>query len=663
MAFKYRADIDGLRAVAVLPVVLGHAGIPGFDGGFVGVDVFFVISGFLITALILEEIQSRRFSFRDFYMRRVRRILPALLTMMIATFLMGWVLLPPAGLEALGRSALSVLLLSSNMWLWQTTGDYFGAAAEVTPLLHTWSLAVEEQFYLIFPLIMVALFRSRLPVALCMLLLTVLGFGASFYITEQHPTAAFYLMPVRAWEFGVGAVIALSPVVMKRRNAALAVCAGLGLIAYAVWSFDDGVSMPGVHAVLPVIGAALVISGGRAENRISRLLGSPLPVFIGLLSYSLYLWHWPVQVGLRLVTGVYHLPIALGLASVGVSFVLAYASRRWIEEPLRCQRGLFFTAAVLVPMCIALVCLGAATIKGGGLPSRIDPALLAVYQDATEPSSLHENCMLRKVGELPCALSYEASPAEVLVWGDSHAGAALPAFQAWGQSTGRAVVAETKAACPPILGVERADRQERACAASSAATMAWLRETASIETVILHARWPLALTGQRAAGEAGGAARYSSPQGAEIRMDTALAATVSALRMMGKEVFLLGSVAELGLDVPQAYFAQSRLFGAPVAQNLPTDPRDRTKAADAVLRRVAQTHGAEVIELYQNPAAALRAPLRYADDDHLSAHGAMERVLPALLDALPALPSQNAPIAMLSVAPPPEIEQQLFGPH
>lgn len=663
MAFKYRADIDGLRAVAVMPVVLGHAGIPGFGGGFVGVDVFFVISGFLITALIQDELESQKFSYRSFYLRRIRRLLPALFIMMFATFLMGWLLLPPAGLEALGRSVLSVLFLGSNVWLWQNTGDYFGAAAEITPLLHTWSLAVEEQFYLVFPLLLVICIRSCLSARSIMILLTVLGFAGSFYFTDRHPTAAFYLMPARAWEFGVGVVLALSKPKSSCNLSAVMVGLGLCFIAYSVATFVPGTPMPGANALLPVSGAALVIAGGASENALSKILGSTFLVGIGLLSYSLYLWHWPVQVTTRLIAGVYHMPIGLGLLSIAASILLAYVSRRWIEEPMRRQRCQRITASVLSPVCLALVCLGVASVKGAGLPSRIDSARLAEYQAATQTPPIHERCMSRGADDPPCALSSAVGRPEVLIWGDSHAGAALPAFQEWAGVTNREAVAATKAACPPILGVIRADRREKSCSAHNAATMKWLRETPSIDTVILHARWPLVLFGERAPGEAGGDARFSDPSGREVRMDDALSATVSSLRMMGKRVVLVGSVPELGLDVPQAYFSQSRLFGRPIMRWLPADPKIRTHRADLALRRIALKHGAELIELSDSAIEWIETPLRYADDDHLSAHGAMQLVLPALNQALPPAPSQKAPIAVLSAVRSLEIEEQLFGPR
>mgnify|MGYP000076590036 FL=1 len=668
MAISYRPDIDGLRAVAVVPVVLGHAGLPGFAGGFVGVDVFFVISGFLITALLHDELREGRFSLAEFYLRRIRRLLPALFTVLVATVLMGWLLLPPKGLEALGQSVLSVLMLGSNVWLWQNTGNYFGAAAEITPLLHTWSLAVEEQFYLIFPILLIGLLRfPNRTAAFLLLFLTGAGFLGAWEVTGKHPTAAFYLMPARAWEFGVGALLAIAPARLGHRVAAVAVGTGLAMIFGAVIAFDAGTEVPGYHALLPVFGAALVIAGGVRENSVSKVLGSTAFVAIGLLSYSLYLWHWPVQVGLRLLTGIYHLPIVLGLVSIAISFALAYLTRRWVEEPMRRHRSLPVTAAVLTPICVSLLCLSVAAFRSGGAPARIPSDVLAVYETATQAPALHADCMSRGAMDAPCTLNFPQRVPRVLVWGDSHAGAALPAFSEWAIVTGRPTVAATKAGCPPILGVNRSDRaSEHGCAAKNAALMAWLRQNRSVETIIMHARWPLMLTGGRTPGEAGGEFRLASSDGQRIEAASALSATVSNLRMMGKRVVLIGSVPELGLDLPQAYLAHSRTLGRWSELDLPHDPMPRSASADAALARIAKKHGAEFISLRAPDETAqdlTSLPLLYADDDHLSPEGARQLVLPALMNALPASQPQSPPIAVLSSVRKTESAAQLFGPH
>lgn len=673
MSFSHRRDIDGLRAIAVLPVVFGHAGIAGFSGGFIGVDVFFVISGYLITAIILTNLDERSFSLSDFYLRRIRRLLPALFVVLAATVCLGWVLMPPGDFEALGRSSLSVLSLWANVWLWQNTGDYFGAAAEITPLLHTWSLAVEEQFYLVFPACLIALSRLsvawRFRVVTCV---TTMAAALSIFVTFEHPMASFYLMPTRAWEFGAGALIAAVPnYCPTRRWAAPVVSSGLVMIAFAVLTYNSSLPTPGINAVLPVLGAMLVIYGGRQSNAVSSLLAHRLPVYVGLLSYSLYLWHWPIQVGFRLISGVYHLPVSLGAASIILSFVLAALTYSWVEQPMRSRANARKTYRVLSGGFVALAGLFAVVTMGAGLPQRINPSVLSAYSAATEHPDVHQACMDRPVADGPCTLGRKAGPPSLLFWGDSHAGAALPAFQAWTTAQDTSAVAAVRSGCPPVLGANRADRPSaHACSAANAAVMALLRKTPEIETVVLVARWPLVFGGDRAVGEAGGPQHFLSAQREPVNMPQAFAATVSHLRMMGKNVVILGGIPELGLDLPRAYFARSRLGLDGVALVLPDDPSTRLAQAEGVLRQVASKHGAHYQPLFDPSSQRIeellvQEPLLYADDDHLSEEGAMRIVLPPFA-ALMRKFEEDAPIAIVSAAEQDRSsvsKKQLFGPR
>jgi len=297
---RYRQEIDGLRAVAVLPVILFHAGIPLFGGGYVGVDVFFVISGYLITSILLHEQSKGAISYPNFVARRARRILPALLSVMLVCAALSWALMTPMELRDFGQSAIATLLFSSNILFWIESG-YFAPAAELKPLLHTWSLAIEEQFYLIFPFVMIlCLKRSRLALTATVVVLTITGLMLSVWWTPKSPTAAFYLAPTRAWAILVGVLCAIylfrhqEPT--RRSNLTDGVLAGLGLLmlAWSIAVFDAFTPYPGYHAILPVIGAALIIVCARAGTTVARLLSLPVLVWTGLLSYSLYLWHQPV---------------------------------------------------------------------------------------------------------------------------------------------------------------------------------------------------------------------------------------------------------------------------------------------------------------------------------------------------------------------------------
>ena len=299
---RYRADIDGLRAIAVLPVVLFHFGFSTFAGGFVGVDVFFVISGFLITSLIVVEIDESRFSIVRFYERRIRRIFPALFLVIIVTSIASAIILLPNDLKRYAKSVVAADWFFSNFEFWREAG-YFDVDAHQKPLLHTWSLAVEEQFYLIFPpFLLLAARYLRRRYLLIIMPIFVLSLTFSIWAVYAKPSLAFYLTPSRMWEIMLGAWLALIPWEAGKRfippsGYGLLTLLGIGMIAYGVFTFSANTPFPGAMALLPCGGAALVIFGGQNHpSMVSRLLATGPLVFVGKISYSLYLWHWPLIV-------------------------------------------------------------------------------------------------------------------------------------------------------------------------------------------------------------------------------------------------------------------------------------------------------------------------------------------------------------------------------
>jgi len=337
----YRADIDGLRMVAVLPVVLNHAGISGFSGGFVGVDIFFVISGYLITLILTREIEESSFSIWRFYERRARRILPALFAVLAACLVAGLWVLPPNLYEALGKSVIATLGFSSNFWFWQSAGDYFSPSVELEPLLHTWSLAVEEQFYLFFPLLLWAMAGRGRRVWIIVVWAIVLGsFCLSLWMTQAHPTANFYLVPTRAWELGAGALLALGAF-GRARHRAIAEGAGwigLALIGGGILLIDAHTPFPGLAALSVVLGATLIVfANSGAPVSVGRLLAWPPFVWVGLISYSLYLWHWPILVAVRSVTRDLDLPPSTAALCVLLSIGMGWLSWRFVERPFRAR--------------------------------------------------------------------------------------------------------------------------------------------------------------------------------------------------------------------------------------------------------------------------------------------------------------------------------------
>ncbi len=293
---KYRPEIDGLRAVAVVAVVLFHAGIAPLAGGFIGVDVFFVISGYLITRIIAEHLRQGRFSVTDFYSRRLRRILPALLTVAAAYLFVAWWTVPPPSMMVLAETVVWMTAFASNIYFWLNSG-YFDPSSQLNPLLHTWTLAVEEQFYIIFPPTLILLWRlgnrwawMALAVLACASLLV------AQWQSSAAPMAAFYLLPARGWELLLGALIALSGDKVRVPPPVLRVMpiAGLAMILFAAFVFNERTPTPSLYTLIPTLGAGMVILGCTEASVGRRILSNSIMVRIGLISYSLYLWHNPI---------------------------------------------------------------------------------------------------------------------------------------------------------------------------------------------------------------------------------------------------------------------------------------------------------------------------------------------------------------------------------
>jgi len=639
-SLTYRKDIDGLRMIAVLAVVFNHAGL-SLPGGFVGVDIFFVISGFLITGLLAQDIVDGQFSVLTFYERRARRILPALFMVLAACLVVGWLLLYPQRYEDLGKSVLATLGFVSNHWFWQSAGDYFGPDVEFEPLLHTWSLAVEEQFYLVFPILLWALAsRPRSQWRAVISILCIASLGLSIWMTGVAPQANFYLTPTRVWELGIGALLALGtfPQSTARLHAA-AGWLGLILIGASLVLISGQTPFPGLTAVPPVLGAALILYAGAGHRGgVTALLSWQPFVWIGLISYSLYLWHWPVLVAARLLSGTVHLSLPVALVSVLASLGLAMLSWRFVEQPFRKGR----TAQVLTrPWIFAFSAAGAVIlgslagviVKRDGFIGQFPTERLALYQEASQRDSLGRSCMEPENG-LGCVLGAPEGAPSVVIWGDSHAAAALPGFDVWLRAQDLAGVAYTRSACPPMIGVYRADqRADHNCDHHNDAVLAEVLASSTNRTVILFGRWALAAEGVRAAHEPGGPALLAErgvPVGSIANnpriMEAGLLRLVATLRDKGLEVILIRGLPEIGRNVPEIALR----YGDEVPERLlpsRTEMAARQARANAILERVAADHGARLLSPAERFCAErcrveLDGTPLYRDDDHLSAYGA-----------------------------------------
>lgn len=466
--FYYRPEIDGLRAIAVLAVVFYHAEL-GVTGGFTGVDVFFVISGFLITSLILKDLERNTFSITKFWERRARRIIPAMALVIIATLLAGWFLLLPRDYVNLGQSAAWQAIFSANFYFWKHSG-YFALESNQQPLLHTWSLAVEEQYYLFVPLFFIGLFRLR-AFRKSKYMLLLVGFGivlslfASIYSVERHPAAAFYLLPMRAWELLSGAFVALIPVAwLPKSRFSREIFSLMGIVAIVApfWLYSKTTPFPGLAAVPPCIGTAMFIwacNRSDSSNRshapiVCRILSTRPIVFIGLISYSLYLWHWPLF-AFSNYWALQPRHILSSLAFVGISGILAILTWRYIETPFR-QHNYFksmSTSAFGLISVIAVAIFSLIIALESGFPSRFSREAIEYANSSQDRLGIYElsSSEVRDNALIRIGVSNPLAPITLLLWGDSHAMAAAPAFDLYLKMNRMAGYQATASATAPIL--------------------------------------------------------------------------------------------------------------------------------------------------------------------------------------------------------------------
>lgn len=556
-ALRYRPEIDGLRALAVISVVLFHAGL-ACPGGYVGVDIFFVISGFLITSLLLRDFEAGTFSLGAFYERRARRILPASLTVTAVVLAAGYFRLLPLDLQELGYSAVAHVLCVANFFFYSRASNYFAPSTAGMPLLHMWSLAVEEQFYVLFPLLLWGCFRSRRfrrrrrAIGVMLILLLLVSLSLSAYGIRRDASATFFLLPTRAWELMVGGVLALLPrsSASRWRREGVSWIGLAGMLA-PVFLYTDSTPFPGPAALPPCLGAALFIwANGPAADGASpgakgrstwagRVLASPGPVFIGAISYSLYLWHWPVLV-LAKYWKLVPLTTREAWTAVAISFVAAVASWALIERPFRrrvvCQArwSLFTTAGVAMAL---LLTVGGYYKYKSGLPARYSDRVNELDDVRRYPMHFRQvqiedvkQDRLTRVGDP----KVEAAPS-FLLWGDSHAAAAMPAFQDMCRAHGIVGRAATHSSTPPLVDYDlnMPTGLGRAMPVYNQAVVDYVARE-RIKNVILVNFW--------LRDEA------YNPE----KLDAALGKTIAALRAAGAVTYVMLQVPYYPIEVPKA---------------------------------------------------------------------------------------------------------------
>jgi peptidoglycan/LPS O-acetylase OafA/YrhL len=504
---KYRSDIDGLRALAVIPVCFFHAGLTIFPGGFVGVDIFFVISGYLMTRIIGQSLSRKTFSSLDFYKRRILRIFPALFAVLFFIFAVAAWIVPPKLFRDLGFTLICTVVFISNFAFWRKSANYFDAPSELNPLLHTWSLAVEEQFYILFPLFLKIIWPLRhSAIFFLMLGIALVSLGLSMWGTVNAPTATFYLLPTRGWELLAGALVALWH--LRANNGtqvrleyprwidAIAGLLGLGAIFWSLIFYNSETAFPGAAALLPCLGAALLLHTGQNDrNPAVRLLGFRPFAFLGKISYSLYLWHWPLLVFARQYLTVNRQIVLFPFLMLLLSGCIAYVSWRWVEQPWRRLSG--WRNAKVYGVATAgtaiLAMAGVFAQASDGWRARF-PGMAAVAiepqiaREAAEDRGFNsEKCFVDNVaswGSDACFLS-TGLKTTALLWGDSFA-----ANYSYGFFSDKDpkfnVLQFTSPRCPPIIDYDAASRPE--CTAFNSAVRQIVKRY-GISIVIMAANW------------------------------------------------------------------------------------------------------------------------------------------------------------------------------
>ncbi|SCK10636.1 acyltransferase family protein [Vogesella sp. LIG4] len=624
----YRADIDGLRAIAVLAVIAYHIGVPGLAGGFVGVDIFFVISGYLISGLLQQELlQHGKVRFAAFFSRRIRRLGPALALVTLCTLLAGYVLLLPDDANSLGREARAVVTLYANHHFLDHAFDYFNAATDLKPLLHTWSLAVEEQYYLVWPLLMLAAWRwgrGSLRVVRAVLALVLLSsFLLCLYLSWHNMPMAFYLMPTRAWEFAAGGLLALAPATRWRSEGAMALLLGLAgavLTFGSILLFDEHrMVFPGWAAMLPVAGSLLLIAAGELSphNLVSRLLSARLMTALGLLSYSWYLWHQPLlALGRSYGVGERDLTRDLLLGG-GLSLLLAWLTYCLLEQPVRQRRLAVFVAdksTLWAGLAMSL------TVWVGGtvdmyLPARHPwPGQQELMRMKADGPSLPPNCGMAKNGvplapAASCRGGAANVPLRLLAWGDSHSDHSWPMYQALAEARGVAMLRRVYHGCPPLPdAVPVGEGKVRSwCLNHSRAVLQEAGQLAGqgLSGVLMNVRWngytalpvpgSLAITGLAAVsadGRVDAAGAMLAGSGTLDRqhslqvMQTALDKLAGDLERMKLKLVLLAPEPEFRLPVPECLVRR----GAAACNVSRAEVDAQRRDIVAILQQVAARH-------------------------------------------------------------------------
>ncbi len=568
----YRREIDGLRALAVLPVILFHAGFPIFSGGFVGVDVFFVISGYLITSIILAERQAGTFTLVGFYERRARRILPALFVVMGVCSVFSWLWLLPSDMKMFSQSLVAVPAFASNI-LFYLTSSYFEPAAELKPLLHTWSLSVEEQYYLLYPIMLLIAWRfGKRWIVAVLILVSSMSLAAAHYGSTTDPSFTFFLLPTRAWEILIGALVGFNafrtstdippPAAHSQSSVVRQVLGILGLMlcAYGVLAFDARTPYPSVYTLVPTIGTACIILFATQETLVGKLLGHTWLVGIGLISYSAYLWHQPLFALAR------HRSIeppgnSLLYSLIVASLLLAYLSWKYIETPFRCRQS--FTRkqvfTIGVSCSVAFMAFGLIGYFNGGFPNRISNEVIVAQRAQFDELS----CMSEMGKYIPVAESCivgDKHNVKGALLGDSIAGTLSFELGNALANHSLGLVNMSFGHCPPILGVYRVDRgSTHRCPEHNEEAFDYVKERNDLEILIFAGYWTMYVESPLL-DIASNNVRRRTPDDKRIQLiKEAFVSSILRYIKTGKTVIIVYPIPEAGRHIPR-YLAKQAMF-------------------------------------------------------------------------------------------------------
>ena len=549
---KYRAEIDGLRAIAVVPIILFHAGFELFSGGFVGVDVFFVISGYLITTILIEDIENKRFSIVNFYERRARRILPALFFVMFVCIPFAWMWMLPNQMKEFSKSLVAVCLFASNIFFWHERSGYFDAVAEEKPLLHTWSLAVEEQYYVLFPIFLIFTWRfGKNRVFWMIVVMAAISLLLSEWGWRNKATANFYLALSRAWELFAGSLAAF--IVQKQgvhKNNHLAAL-GLAAIIFSIFFYDESTPFPSVYALVPVLGVVLLVLYADKATFAAKLLSMKGFVGIGLISYSAYLWHQPLFAFAR-IRSLEHPSLLIMSALSAASILFAYVSWRYIEKPFRkksgFRRNFIFGTSVITLLIFSLG--GLVGYIEQGYPNRIEgwiklqeiPNVGTTYchNDGRRLSEQLENSDFCTIGN---------GAVEFAIIGDSHAGALFDAANDYFNKINKSAIAVSGNYCVPLLNGFSA---RPACADTIKIAFNYAIKSSEITTIIIAAEWANYSTGYRGSNKP---SMWKDNQGNAVSAEDnvtlfqrSFKRTFEALKNSGKQIVIVEPVPEFQIN-------------------------------------------------------------------------------------------------------------------